>query len=84
MSQLKLQQDNRDRILRKVWELIDKHNITSEELKDFKARYISHADQMLQHRRRQQAEKHHQETLIKAREARAAKALERKGGKPDV
>ena len=80
MSQVKLQQDTRDRILRKVWEIIDKNNITSEELKEFKTRYISHSDRMLEHRRKQLAEKHHQETLLKARAAKAAKALERKGG----
>ena len=80
MSQLKLQQDNRDRVLRKVWELIDKNNITSEELKDFKTRYISHADRMLEHRHKQLAEKHHQENLVKAREAKAVKDAARKAG----
>ena len=80
MSQLKLQQDNRDRILRKVWELIDKHNITSEELKEFKTRYVSHTERMLEHRRKQLAEKQHQENLIKAREAKAVKDAARKAG----
>ena len=80
MSQLKLKQDSRDRVLRKVWELIDKNNITSEELKDFKTRYISHADRMLEHRRKQLAEKRSQENLIKAREAKAVKDAARKTG----
>ena len=80
MSQLKLKQDSRDRVLRKVWELIDKNNITSEELKDFKTRYISHADRMLEHRRKQLAETRSQENLIKAREAKAVKDAARKTG----
>lgn len=84
MSQAKLQQDSRDRILRKVWELIDKHKITSEELKEFKTHYISHADRMLEHRRKQLAEKQFQANLIKARASKAAKDLARKEGKSNV
>jgi hypothetical protein len=78
MSLEKLRTDNRDRILRKVSELIDKHHITSEELKEFRGRYVSHAEQMLRHRNVQLAEVRHLENLAKAR---AAKALNQHGGK---
>jgi hypothetical protein len=74
MSHNKLQQDTRDRILRKVSELIDKNHITSDELKEFRSRYISHSDRMLSHRAKQIAEVKHAENLQKARDAKAAKA----------
>jgi hypothetical protein len=77
MSQEKITKDNRDRILRKVSELIDKNNITSEELKEFRSRYVSHTERMLLHRAKQIAEVKHKENLQKARDAKAAKA---KGG----
>ena len=81
MSLEKISRDNRDRILRKVSELIDKNHITSEELKEFRSRFVSHTERMLLHRARQIAEVKHKENLQKARDAKAAKA---KGGKQDV
>jgi hypothetical protein len=74
MSHDKLQQDTRDRILRRVLELIDKNHITSDELKEFRSRYISHTVRMLSHRAEQISKVKHVENLVKAREAKAAKA----------
>jgi hypothetical protein len=78
MSLEKLRTDNRDRILRKISELIDKHKVDSNELKEFRSRYVSHAEQMLRHRNVQLSEVRHLENLAKAR---AAKALKQQGGK---
>lgn len=76
MSQERISQDNRDRILRKVSELIDRYKIDSNELKEFRSRYASHAERMLLHRAKQIAEVKHKENLQKARAAKAAKAKE--------
>ena len=81
MSLEKITRDNRDRVLRKISELIDKYKVDSEELKEFRSRFVSHTERMLLHRARQIAEVKHKENLQKARDAKAAKA---KGGKQDV
>lgn len=71
----------RSKYLRQIVELLEKHQLTLEEVAEFQKSYKSVKVQMLEHRERKLAENRHALSLIKAREALAKKREAKQNGK---